>query len=175
MTPTGWHYYWKSLNLGPLEDAAIDAMVDHSSRLRSSWSYMLMVQLGGAVSDIEPAATAYVHRDAAHNVNINAVWQPHEPVAEQETEWARAYFGALEPHQHGAYVNFLDRDDHDRVREAYGDRTYARLAEIKAEYDPDNVFRFNHNIEPARTRVPTPRKPDDAVRLRHEAKRSGAD
>ncbi|MGH2700914.1 MAG: FAD-binding protein [Actinomycetota bacterium] len=156
MTPSGWHYYWKSLNLGSLEDAAIDAMIDHSSRLRSSWSYMLMVQLGGAVSDIEPAATAYAHRDAAHNVNINAVWQPHEPVAEHETSWARAYFGALERHQDGAYVNFLDRDDHDRVRAAYGDHTYGRLAEIKAKYDPDNVFRFNHNIEPARTRVPTP-------------------
>lgn len=153
MTPTGWHYYWKSLNLGPLEDVAIDAMVDHSSRQRSSWSYTLMVQLGGAVSDIEPAATAYAHRDAAHNVNINAVWQPHEPVAEQETAWARAYFGALEPHRRGAYVNFLDRDDHDRVRAAYGDHTYARLAEIKSVYDPDNVFRSNHNIEPAPIRV----------------------
>jgi FAD/FMN-containing dehydrogenase/DNA-binding HxlR family transcriptional regulator len=151
MTPHGWNYYWKSLNLGPLEDDAIDAMVDHSSRLRSPWSYMLMVQLGGAVSDVEPQATAYAHRDDAHNVNINAVWQPHEPVAEQETAWARSYFGALEPYQRGAYVNFLDRDDHDRVRAAYGAETYARLAQIKGMYDPDNVFRSNHNIEPTRS------------------------
>lgn len=153
VTPAGWHYYWKSLNLGPLEDAAIDAMVDHSSRLRSPWSYTLMVQLGGAVSDVEPQATAYAHRDDAHNVNINAVWQPHEPVTEQEIAWARSYFAALEPYQRGAYVNFLDRDDHDRVRAAYGDEAYARLAEIKGMYDPDNAFQSNHNIEPARARV----------------------
>ena len=156
MTPTGWHYYWKSLNLGPLEDTAIDTMIEHSSRHRSPWSYMLMVQLGGAVADIEPQATAYAHRDAAHNVNINAVWQPHERVAEHETAWARDYFGALEQHQRGAYVNFLDRDDHDRVRAAYGDDTYIRLAQVKADYDPDNVFRLNHNIEPARLVVQAP-------------------
>lgn len=112
-----------------------------------------MVQLGGAVSDVEAQATAYADRDDAHNVNINAVWQPYEPVAEQETAWACSYFVALEPYQRGAYVNFLDRDDDDRVRAAHGDGAYARFTEIKGMYDPDNGFRPNHNIEPARSRV----------------------
>ena len=63
--------------------------------------------------------------------------------------WARGFLQALEPHRAGVYVNFLDADDDaSRVREAYGDDTYLRLAEIKAKYDPDNVFHNNKNIRP---------------------------
>ena len=52
--------------------------------------------------------------------------------------------------QAGVYVNFLDSDDdHSRIREAYGDLTYGRLAEVKAKYDPDNVFHHNKNIQPS--------------------------
>lgn len=54
-----------------------------------------------------------------------------------------------EPHRAGVYVNFLDADDDTgRVREAYGERTYRRLAEVKAKYDPDNAFHHNKNIRP---------------------------
>jgi FAD/FMN-containing dehydrogenase len=64
--------------------------------------------------------------------------------------WARAFLDALRPHRAGVYVNFLDSDDGaGRVREAYGDDTYRRLAEVKAKYDPDNVFHNNKNILPA--------------------------
>ena len=63
--------------------------------------------------------------------------------------WARAFLGALEPHRaKSVYVNFLDADDTSRVREAYGDQTYRRLAQVKAKYDPDNVFHRNKNILP---------------------------
>jgi len=65
-----------------------------------------------------------------------------------ETAWAREFFDALEPHRAGVYVNFLDADDDaSRVREAYGDANYRRLVEVKAKYDPENVFRNNKNIE----------------------------
>jgi DNA-binding HxlR family transcriptional regulator len=147
--PHGWHYYWKSAEIGSLEDAVVDTLVEHTSRIGSPWSYTIMFQLGGAVADVDEEATAYSNRLAAHNVNINGVWLPHQEIGDQETEWTRAFFAAVEPHQTGVYLNFLDRDDQEaRVQAAYGEDTYRRLSAIKGEYDPDNVFRLSHNIRP---------------------------
>jgi FAD/FMN-containing dehydrogenase len=85
-----------------------------------------------------------------HNIVIDAVWLPEESGA-AETAWARGFLDALQPHRaRSVYVNFLDADDDSRIREAYGDETYRRLAAIKAEYDPDNAFHHNRNIRPAR-------------------------
>ena len=87
-----------------------------------------------------------------HNIIIDAVWLPEQSdkIGAAETEWARAFLGALEPHRaKSVYVNFLDADDDTgRVRAAYGDEIYRRLAEVKAKYDPDNVFHHNKNILP---------------------------
>ena len=70
-------------------------------------------------------------------------------VAAAETAWAQRFLHALRPHGGGVYVNFLDADDDSsRVREAYGEQTYRRLAAIKFEYDPDNAFHHNKNIQP---------------------------
>jgi hypothetical protein len=89
----------------------------------------------------------------AHNIVIDAVWLPGEPRehAAAETAWAQGFLQALHLHRAGSvYVNFLDSDDDSsRVREAYGDQIYRRLAEVKAEYDPDNTFHHNKNIQPA--------------------------
>jgi FAD/FMN-containing dehydrogenase len=82
-----------------------------------------------------------------HHLVIDAVWLPDESGA-AETAWARRFVQALRPHGAGVYVNFLDADDDDRVQEAYGDRTYRRLAEVKAAYDPENAFHLNKNIRP---------------------------
>ena len=70
--------------------------------------------------------------------------------AASETAWARGFLQALRPHRAGGvYVNFLDADDDPgRVREAYGEETYRRLAEVKAAYDPANAFHHNKNIRP---------------------------
>lgn len=144
--PHGWHYYWKTANLAALDDRLIDTMVEHSGRIQSPWSYAVLFHLGGAVAEIDENATAYTHRNAVHALNINAVWLPHETVGDDETTWARDFFAAVRPHQTGAYVNFLDRDDHDQVRAAFGDATYRRLMTLKDRYDPDNVFQPSHDI-----------------------------
>ncbi|MBX0325597.1 FAD-binding oxidoreductase [Halomicroarcula sp. F13] len=145
----GWHYYWKSTDLPELSDDLIDVLIDHAFAAESPRSYAVMFHLGGAVSRVPEDATAYAGRNAPHNININGVWRPDEDFAESDTEWTRKFFEALEPHREGVYVNFLGADDGThRVREAYGERTYRRLADIKAEYDPDNVFHLNQNIEP---------------------------
>ena len=148
----GWHYYWKATNLVGLSDDAIAVIADHAYAAGSPRSYTAMFHLGGAVARVPQDATAYAARDVAHNIIIDAVSLPGEPrVAAAETAWARRFLEALQPHRAGSvYINFLDSDDDaTRVREAYGDRIHRRLAQVKARYDPDNVFRHNKNIPPA--------------------------
>jgi FAD/FMN-containing dehydrogenase len=135
-----------------LSDETIAVIADHAHAAGSPRSCVVMFHFGGAVVVVPNEATAYAGRDAAHNIVIEGVWLPSEAdkLAESETAWARRFFEALRPHRAGGvYVNFLDADDDSsRVREAYGDHTYRRLAEVKATYDPDNVFHHNKNIRP---------------------------
>ena len=115
-------------------------------------SYAAIFHMGGAVARAPRDATAYPERNVDHNMSIDAVWLPEQDdtVRASETAWARAFLDALQPHHAGVYVNFLDSDDDtSRVREAYGDANYRRLVEVKATYDPENVFRNNKNIQPA--------------------------
>ena len=148
--PHGWHYYWKSLETPPLDDAAIDLLLEHTARVTSPRSYTLLFQLGGALARAPEDATAYPQRDAAFNVNINAVWLPGDERSEDHIRWTRDFFTALEPHTGGrVYVNFLGDEGQSRVRAAYGETKYARLTALKRRYDPDNVFRLNQNIKPA--------------------------
>jgi len=148
--PHGWHYYWKATDLTGLSDEVIDVVAEHAPRARPR-SYAAMFHLGGAVARAPREATAYRGRDAEHNIIVDAAWLPEQEDAlgRAERAWARDFLTALEPHRAGVYVNFLDADDDaGRVREAYGDATYRRLAEVKAKYDPDNAFHHNKNIVP---------------------------
>jgi FAD/FMN-containing dehydrogenase len=149
MVPHGWQRYWKSVELPPLTDDAIDTLVEHAAAFTSPKSYCIVFQLGGALARVGEGETAYSQRDAAHNVNINAVWTPDDPEGGRHVAWARDFFAALQPHAGGrVYVNFLGDEGAERVRQAYGDRQYERLAELKRAYDPTNFFRLNQNIEP---------------------------
>ena len=154
--PHGWHYYWKATNLTGLSNEVIDIVSEHAYEATSPRSYAAMFHMGGAVARAPRDATAYPGRDAEHNIVIDAAWLPgqDDSVGAAESAWARTFLDALASHSAGVYVNFLDSDDDSgRVREAYDDDTYRRLAEVKAKYDPDNVFRNNKNIPPG---TPTP-------------------
>jgi FAD/FMN-containing dehydrogenase len=147
--PHGWHRYWKSVELPPLTDDAIDTLVERSSAPTSPKSYTIVFQLGGALARVGGDETAFSQRDAAHNVNINAVWTEEDPEAERHIAWARDFFDAMQPHAgRSVYVNFLGEEGGSRVRQAYGARNYERLVELKRAYDPTNFFRLNQNIEP---------------------------
>ena len=77
------------------------------------------------------------------------MWE--DPAADDEhVSWVRDYYDAIHPHSgyEGGYTNFMAADDQERVRANYGD-AYDRLARIKADWDPENLFRMNQNIEPA--------------------------
>jgi hypothetical protein len=156
--PHGWHYYWKATNLTGLSEDVIDTVAEHAYRATSPWSYAAMFHLGGAVARVPHDATAYRGRDAEHNIIIDAAWLPDQDdlLRSAETAWARGFFAALQPHRAGVYVNFLDSDDDlSRVREAYGGDTYRRLGEVKAKYDPENVFHNNKNIVPSESGLTT--------------------
>jgi FAD/FMN-containing dehydrogenase len=148
--PHGWHRYWKSVELPPLTDTAIDTLVERASRLTSPKSYCIVFQLGGALARVGQDETAFSQRNAAQNVVINAVWTEDDPDGERHIAWAREFFAALQPHagEH-VYVNFLGDEGAGRVRQAYGDQKYERLAGLKRAYDPTNFFRLNQNIAPA--------------------------
>jgi FAD/FMN-containing dehydrogenase len=149
MVPHGWHRYWKSVELPPLTDDAIGTLVEHAPPVTSPKSYCIVFQLGGALGRVGERETAFGQRAAAHNVNVNAVWTEDDPEAERHIAWARDTFDALQPHAGGrVYVNFLGEEGRDRVRQAYGDRSFERLVELKRAYDPTNFFRLNQNIEP---------------------------
>jgi len=147
--PHGRHYYWKSHKLGPLTDEIIDVMVGQAAQVTSPLSAVTVFSFGGAVARVPEEATAFPYRDASHDINIVASWLPEEAGdADRHIEWVRGFFRALEPYSRGVYVNFTSDDANDRVRDAYGDRQWARLTALKAKYDPTNFFRMNANIQP---------------------------
>ena len=147
--PHGRHYYWKSHKLGPLTDDVIDVVVEQASAITSPLSTTAVFTFGGAVARVPADATAFPNRDAAHDINIVGSWLPDDPEADRHVEWARNFFGALEPFSRGVYVNFTNEDSADRVRTgAYSESQWRRLVDLKAKYDPDNFFRGNANIPP---------------------------
>jgi FAD/FMN-containing dehydrogenase len=120
-------------------------------QLASSTAMMRVAQirvLGGAVSRVPNDATAYAHRDRPIMVNTAALVQDVDEVAEQDL-WVERFMAALRGDTRGAYVNFLGDEGDGRIREAYPGPTWDRLEQIKARYDPDNVFRHNQNVAPA--------------------------
>jgi FAD/FMN-containing dehydrogenase len=149
--PHHWGYYWKSHYLPPLTDAAVEVLLEHSWVKSSPASYTLLFHMGGAIASRDEDSSAAGGRDAAHAMNINAAWPAGGP-SHPDVIWCRDYLAAMEPYATGGvYVNFLHNDDgEDRIRAAYGAR-YDRLAKIKAQYDPENIFRSNQNIRPSRT------------------------
>jgi FAD/FMN-containing dehydrogenase len=146
--PAGRLYYWKSHYLPALTDAAIDVISTYAWRFSSPVSFTLLSHMGGAIRRLSDDETAFTGRDAEFTININcAAMQP--DLYEQDRAWVREWFDALEPHSTGGvYVNFMGEEGIERVRAAYGQAKYQRLAALKTKYDPDNVLRVNQNIKP---------------------------
>ena len=147
LTP-GVRNYWKSHDFLGLEDGLIDVLIEHAWGLPDPQTEIAVAQLGGAVSQVAADATAYTHRDAQHVLNVHGRWSdPAKDVA--CIAWARKLFAAAAPFATGgAYVNFMTQEEGGRVTAAYGGN-FARLAALKKQYDPQNVFRLNQNIGPA--------------------------
>ena len=148
--PAGRRYYWKALYLDGLSDAAIDTTVEWSERRPSDDTLVIIRHCGGAISRVDAEETAFGDRSSEWMLSIDSTW--HDP-ADDETNiaYTRAFWDAAVPFSNGqTYFNFpgLLEDGDAAVRSSYGSN-HARLARIKAAYDPDNRFRLNQNIRPA--------------------------
>ena len=146
--PKGDQWYWRADFVEEIPDAAVDLHARHGAALPTWKSTMHLYPIDGAPQDVAPEDTAWAFRHA----NYGAVFAGVDPdPANVETlgSWSRGYQEALHPYSAGgAYVNMMMDEGPDRVRASYGGN-YDRLAAIKAEYDPANLFRINQNIPPA--------------------------
>jgi FAD/FMN-containing dehydrogenase len=150
MAPSGMYRAGKSAFLNGLSDGAIAAIVDAYSKVTSPLAVVLIEHYGGAMARVPSAATAFAHRGETLNLIIDAGWAAPDEAIGQLT-WLANTMQAMGPYAGRAvYVNFLDEDDGDRVIDAYGGEAFSKLATIKAAYDPENLFRMNQNIMPAR-------------------------
>jgi hypothetical protein len=129
-----------------LSDAAVARHVEHGSGLPTMHSTMHLYPIDGAAHRVGKNETAFSYRDANWAEVIVGV-DPDPANAAAITGWCKGYFDALHPYSAGgAYVNFMMDEGVDRVRASFRDN-YARLASIKAKYDPGNLFRVNQNIQ----------------------------
>ncbi|OZV77365.1 FAD-linked oxidase [Micromonospora echinospora] len=144
--PHGKHYYWRSADVATLTDDVIDTVVTHASRITSGTSAVPIYHLGGAVGRVPSHQSSYASRNAGHNINIFAGWEPDDD-RDRHVAWVRDFSDALAAHTTGKYVNFLSDEGADGVREAYGDR-WRHLLALKRRVDPANLFRYNYNIDP---------------------------
>lgn len=148
LVPPGLQHYWKAVFSTDLPDAVVEAHLRHGPRVPVVNSTVHIYPINGACHRVPPGATAFAHRDASFATVIAGMW-PDPADNEANIAWVREYYNAIAPHsQRGGYINFMAADDQDRVEANYGD-SYRRLAQIKRTYDPDNVFHFNQNIQPA--------------------------
>jgi hypothetical protein len=139
--------------------AALTSFADHIGikeaklileRLDASDASLRAVQLrvlGGAIARVPVEATAYAHRKSRIMINVASFYAGEEDRPLREA-WVEELSGALHQGDDGAYVNFLGNEGETRLRAAYPGATWDRLAFVKARYDPDNVFRHNHNVPP---------------------------
>lgn len=143
--------YWKSTFVESLTDPILDIIVDRAQHRPHDRVFVVTFQMGGAINAVGPEETAYSERTANWMVSIDGNWTE---AMDDETvvNWVRDAWGAVHAHGTGTtYLNFTGVSDESAtigVESAFG-ANLARLAKLKAEYDPTNLFRMNNNIVPA--------------------------
>jgi FAD/FMN-containing dehydrogenase len=159
--PWGIHAHEKSLYLQELSEDAISILSENIPRKSSPMSFITIFSLGGAFADVGEQETAFGgSRQTRFLVSMTAI-APDAELLATDRAWTSSVWQALVPHASGSggYINVMADFDEERVQASYGVEKYQRLADIKARYDPDNVFRMNANIKPA----PQPRCPPGCI------------
>jgi FAD/FMN-containing dehydrogenase len=145
--PPGEQWYWRADFINDIPAGAIEVHEKFGPAMPTWKSTMHMYPITGAAQDLSSADTAWSFRDARYAAVMVGV-DPDPAKKDELREWAVDYWEALHPYSAGgAYVNFMMDEGQERVQATYRDN-YPRLAQIKAKYDPGNVFRVNQNIKP---------------------------
>jgi FAD/FMN-containing dehydrogenase len=146
LAPRGLQHYWKAAYAKRLTPELIQAHMQYGPRMPVVNSAVHLHTINGACHDVAADATGFGHRDATYAMVIAGMW-PDPAANEQNTQWVRDYYAAIAPHSDaGGYTNFASADDQSKVEANFG-ANYSRLQEVKRRYDPDNLFRFNQNIQ----------------------------
>jgi FAD/FMN-containing dehydrogenase len=151
--PPGYRNYWSAEHVDSLPDEAIDAFCDHAREMVvPSPSQHILFPWGGAVAR-QAGDWPLPHRTASWVVHPLGLWE--DPADDARAiAWARDTCAAFKPYAvSGAYLNFIGDEGEDRVVAGLGRENLDRLAAVKAELDPDNVFRLHHNIKPSRAKL----------------------
>jgi len=146
--PKGNHYYWKTEYLAGLDDELLSVMRDLYAECPIPEADIGVLHLGGALNEHDNDDDGVVgNRDARFAIGIKGMWEAGEPDADAYREWIRQAWTRIRPFSTGGnYINFQTADEDDeRIRQTYG-ANFDRLVEVKAAYDPDNLFRVNRNI-----------------------------
>jgi UDP-N-acetylenolpyruvoylglucosamine reductase len=145
--PAGWQWYWKAQFFKQYDEHAIDLHLKHGKMLPTPYSTMHIYPINGAVSRVGRNDTAWGYRNANFAQVIVGV-DPDPANNDKMIHWAKEYSNDLQPFSlGGGYVNMIMDEGEQGVKGAYGDN-YKRLAQIKAKYDPNNLFHINQNIQP---------------------------
>ena len=146
--PAGDQWYWRGDYFSEISDAAIEKHVEFAHKMPTWKSTMHLYPSDGAAARVPADASPWAYRDAKWT-GVFAGVDPDPANAELIKSWTIDYWEALHPHSMGgSYVNFMMDEGQERVQATYGDN-YSRLAGVKAQYDPGNVFHVNKNIRPA--------------------------
>jgi len=150
-SPCGLRQYWKGHFVSGMPDELIDLLVEHFTQRRSPGGGLLIEPLHGRATRVADDATAFAHRGAKFNMTGMSTWASTADDAEEIT-WVRTFADGIEPYsaRGGGYVNYMAGDEPlERVEAAFGAERFARLRQLKRQFDPENLFRLNQNIPPA--------------------------
>jgi FAD/FMN-containing dehydrogenase len=150
LLPPGMQWYWRADFVKTFDADAIAAHHQHAQKMPPGLSQVHIYPIDGAAHRVGVGDTAFSYRDANFAVVVVGV-DPDPGRKDLITAWCKEYFDATHPYSAGgAYVNFMMEEGQERVQAAFRGN-YARLAQIKSQYDPANVFRVNQNIRPVVT------------------------
>ena len=146
--PKGDHYYWKTEYVERLDDELLATWRELAAQCPMPRGQMAILHLGGALNERSGDDGAVGNREARYACGALGIWDADDPDDDRYADWIRDAWGRFRGFATGNYINLQTGDEgEDRIRASYG-ANYDRLTELKAAYDPDNLFRSNRNVAP---------------------------